>query len=171
MEKFLKQIEPVIKSKIRKYRPHIKNADYHDLMQEGYLAALIAANRWKIGLDKAGLMAWTMIHIEFRFKELAMKSTDTVSMEEINVEISQEQANTAWGTSRDLGKQAEAREKITRSLINSVPNYKEFLERSLDESLIGVSVAKNLGLTKQRISQLRKEVALIFNPTDCENKI
>ena len=75
MKKFLNQIEPVIKSKIRKYRPYIKNADYHDLMQEGYLAALIAANRWKIGPDKAGLMAWTMIHIESKFKELAMKST------------------------------------------------------------------------------------------------
>ena len=137
-------------------------------MQEGYLTALIAANRWKIGLDKAGLMAWTMIHIESRFKELAMKSTDTVSMEEINVEISQEQLNAAWETSRDFKKHAETHEKITRILIDSIPKYKAFLERSLDESLIGVSVAKNLRLTKQRISQLRKEVAVIFNPTDCE---
>jgi DNA-directed RNA polymerase specialized sigma subunit len=168
MKKFLKQIEPIIKSKIRKYRPYIKNADYNDLMQEGYLAALIAAKRWKIDRDKAGLMAWSMIHIESRFKELATKSTDTVSMEEVIVEISQEQANAAWGNARNLEKQAEVQEKISRILIGSIPKYEAFLEHSLDESLIGVSVAKTLGLTKQRISQLRKEVALMFNQTDCE---
>ena len=89
-------------------------------------------------------------------------------MEDITVEISQEQVNAACGASRDLEKQAKAREKIAKILINSVPKYKEYLERSLDESLIGVSVAKNLGLSKQRISQLRKEVVLIFNTTDCE---
>ena len=74
MEKFLRQIEPIIKSKIRKYRPYIKNYEWEDLMQEGYLAALKAANRWKIDTDKAGLIAWTWIHIDSKFKELSMKS-------------------------------------------------------------------------------------------------
>ena len=97
MKKFLKQIEPIIKSKIRKYRPYIRNADYDDLMQEGYLAALIAANRWKIDSDKAGLMAWTMIHVESKFKELSMKSFDMVSTEDLTIEISQEQVHSVYG--------------------------------------------------------------------------
>jgi DNA-directed RNA polymerase specialized sigma subunit len=167
MKNFLKQIEPIIKSKIRKYRSYIRHADYDDLMQEGYLAALIAANRWKIDSDKAGLMAWTMIHVESKFKELSMKSIDMVSTEDLKIEISQEQVHAVWGNSLASDELDETQEKIINFLIRSIPKLEDFLEFALDEGLMNISVAKNLGLTKQRISQLRKEVSLIFN---CRNE-
>ena len=159
MEKFLKQIEPIIKSKIRKYRPYIKNYEWEDLMQEGYLAALKAANRWKIDTDKAGLIAWTWIHIDSKFKELSMKSNGReVYFEELNFEITQEDVHLVWGQSQSSPEQDEAREKIVELLIKSIPKFECFLERALDENLTGTAVAKKLGLTKQRISQLKNEV-------------
>ena len=163
MKNFLKQIEPIIKSKIRKYRPYIGWADYDDLMQEGYLAALIAAKRWESAPEKANLMSWTMIHIESKFKELSMKSIDMVSTEDLTIEIPQEQVHAFWGNSYASDELDETQEKIINFLIRSIPKLEDFLEFALDDGLIGVSVAKNLGLTKQRISQLRKEVSLIFN--------
>ncbi len=168
MEKFIKQIEPIIKSKIRKYRPYIKNFDFEDLMQEGYLAALVAANRWKTQPNKAGLIAWTWIHIESKFKELSMKSNDKeVSMEDLDIEISQEQVHAVWGQSSNVMEQDqdEAQEKIARMLIRFMPKYEEFLERVVDENLTNISAAKDMGLTKQRISQLRKEVQYNFSAT------
>ena len=159
MEKFLRQIEPIIKSKIRKYRPYIKGAENDDLMQEGYLAALIAANRWKIDMDKAGLMSWTMIHIESKFKELAMKSMDMTYIEDLTFEISQEQVQELYEGCRTPDHHEEfTKEKITRILFRYIPKYKEFLECALDENLAGLSVAKSMNLTKQRISQIKKEI-------------
>ena len=57
----------------------------------------------------------------------------------------------------------EEREKTIKFLIRSIPKLEDFLELALDDGLMGISVARNLGLTKQRISQLKREVSLIFN--------
>ena len=158
MERFLKQIEPIIKSKIRKYRPYIKNYEWEDLMQEGYLAALKAASCWKIDYDKAGLIAWTWIHIDSKFKELSMKSNGReVSFEDLTFEITQEHVHLVWGQSESSPEQDEAHEKIVQMLIKSIPKFGNYLEHALDEGLTGISVANYLGLTKQRISQLKKE--------------
>lgn len=163
MEKFIKQIEPIIKSKIKKYRPYIKNFDFEDLMQEGYLAALIAANRWKIHPDKAGLIAWTWIHIESKFKELSMKSNDKeVSIEDLEIEISQEQVSVSLDQNLGQGDYDERYEYMIKMLIKFMPKHEEFLERIIDENLTNISAAKDMGLTKQRISQLHKEIRSTF---------
>ena len=127
------------------------------------MAALMAANRWKTDSDKAGLMAWTMIHVESKFKELSMKSINMVSTEDLKIEISQEQIHTGWDNSLASDELDETQEKIINFLIRSIPKLEDFLELALDEGLMNISVAKNLGLTKQRISQLRKEISHIFN--------
>jgi DNA-directed RNA polymerase specialized sigma subunit len=43
-------------------------------------------------------------------------------------------------------------------LIQSLPKFFFFFERALDENLTGTAVAKEMGLTKQRISQIKNEV-------------
>ena len=135
-------------------------------MQEGYLAALIAANRWEIHPDKAGLIAWTWIHIESKFKELSMKSNDKeVSMEDLDIEISQEHVSMSINQGPEQWSHDGRHEDMIRMLINFMPKHKEFLERVIDENLTNLSAAKDMGLTKQRISQLKREVQHIITAT------
>ena len=127
------------------------------------MAALIAANRWKIDSDKAGLMSWTMIHVEAKFKELSTRSINMVSIEDLKIEFSYEQFQAVYSNSFDFDELDETQEEIISSLIKSTPKLEDFLEFALDEGLRNISAAKKLGLTKQRISQLKKEASLIFN--------
>lgn len=163
MEKFLKQIEPIIKSRIRKYRSRIKAFNDEDLMQEGYLAALTAARRWNARAGNAGLISWTWIHIDSRFKDLAGKLANSdFYLEDLDVEVSEDDIRAVIGSLTEPAEPVEANEKIKQQLIRSFPKYEAFVERVMDENLGNLSVAKSLGLTKQRISQLYNEIRNII---------
>ncbi len=164
MEKFLKQIEPMIRSRIRQYRRHIRNQDFEDLMQEGYLAALVAVKRWKFAPDKqASLKSWVWIHVEAKFKELSMKSIDgEISLEDLGIEISQEHIYMVWEQPASDDESDDAHDRIKKMLIKAMPKFEGFLEGVIDENLCNLSVAKNMGLTKQRISQINKELHAVI---------
>ena len=73
MERFLKQVEPIIKAQAKRFKPYIKGWEFEDLMQEGMLSALLALKKWKSAgkRKKAGIFSWTKIYVVNRFKELS----------------------------------------------------------------------------------------------------
>lgn len=157
MENFIKSMEPVIKAIIRRYRPNIRSFEFEDLMQEGYATALAAAKIWKAQPGKARLIPWIWLLIKLKFNKLSKKSIpNEVFFEDLDMEIAWEEAYFAEPVDdRDAD---EDREKIIQILIRTLPKYRDYLEAVLDESLVNVSAAKNLGVSKQLVTQLQKEV-------------
>ena len=160
MEDFLDMIKPIILSAIQEYGYHIKGAEWEDLIQEGRLAALEGLNNWKTGGEKpkAGLKAWVTLYIISRFKELAKRG--------YIAEIFVEDIETLPAEPQTMGSEEteiEAEQDVIRTcLYDTLPEYASFLERMLDYNLSQVSVAKDMGRTRQRISQLKKEVLGVY---------
>ncbi|MFZ5571289.1 MAG: hypothetical protein ACOZF0_12845 [Thermodesulfobacteriota bacterium] len=152
----MKKMEPVIKAIIRRHRPDVRSYEFEDLMQEGYATALVAARRWKVQPGKASLIPWIWVLIKLRFSRLSEKfSHNEVYFEELDMDIAWEEACLTEPDDRET---EEDREEIIQLLIQAMPKYRDYLEAVLDDGLINVSVAKKLGFTKQRITQMQKEV-------------
>jgi DNA-directed RNA polymerase specialized sigma subunit len=166
MERFLKQVEPIIKAQAKRFKPYIKGWEFEDLMQEGMLSALLALKKWKSAgkRKKAGIFSWTKIYVVNRFKELSKNGhfaeilcedlENVVPVDAINDFLSEyldyDIENTTIG-----GQKAETDEDIIKAcLIDSFPKYTKFLEGMLEKNLAASSTAKDMDVTRQRISQL-----------------
>ena len=157
MERFLKQVEPIIKAQAKRFKPYIKGWEFEDLMQEGMLSALLALNKWKSAgkRKKAGIFSWTKIYVVNRFKELSKNGHFTeilcedlenaVTVDAVNDFLSEYLDNNIENTTIDI---------IKACLIDSFPKYTKFLEGMLEKNLAASSTAKDMDVTRQRISQL-----------------
>jgi DNA-directed RNA polymerase specialized sigma subunit len=166
MERFLKQVEPIIKAQAKRFKPYIKGWEFEDLMQEGRLSALLALTKWKNAgkTRKAGIFSWTKIYVVSRFKELTKNGHFTeILCENLENEVAADAIddflNEYLGddieNTTNKGQTPESDEDIIKAcLIESFPKYSKFLEGMLEKNLAASSTAKDMHVTRQRISQL-----------------
>jgi hypothetical protein len=166
MERFLKQVEPIIKAQAKRFKPYIKGWEFEDLMQEGRLSALLALTKWKNAgkTRRAGIFSWTKIYVVSRFKELTKNGHFTeilcenleneVAADAIDDFLSEYLFDDIENTTNE-GQAPESDEDIIKAcLIESFPKYSKFLEGMLEKNLAASSTAKDMDVSRQRISQL-----------------
>jgi hypothetical protein len=166
MERFLKQVEPIIKAQAKRFKPYIKGWEFEDLMQEGRLSALLALTKWRNAgkRKKAGIFSWTKIYVVSRFKELTKNGHFTEILcedleNEVAADVIDDFLNEYLGDDIENttieGQTPESDEDIIKTcLIESFPKYSKFLEGMLEKNLSASSTARDMDVSRQRISQL-----------------
>lgn len=160
LTEFLKNIEPIIKTKARQYGRYIKMFDAEDLMQEGRIVALKAFHDCQICEDhKANLISWTWIRIHARFAELAKAGyTDEESLDEMDKDISSADIDSFVGQYFESSEeQNEFLDLMEKMVVDAAPGKLErFLSNCVENGHVATSAAETMTVTPQRISQLKK---------------
>ena len=142
---FFERIRPIVKDRVARYRRSIRCMDDEDLLHEGYLAALEAAKSYKPKSSGARIDVWVWLSVENRMRSLAVKHFELLLEENDLRKLRAGKASQqGWETS-DL-----------RACVALLPEKEQAVLQSLSEKgSRGTEVARTLGVTKQRVYQLK----------------
>ncbi len=160
MDQYYKIVKPIIKKSIRNFRSKISHSLYddEDLIQEGYIAAISALNKWSTSDQRrtANIASWAKRHIDNHFSSLSEKTyLPQEYIEEVNEEIPEDDIETF------MDNYFETRDDDTEidisMLSNSIPpKYVCFLHMLMENNISQSTVAQVSGKSRARISQIKK---------------
>jgi RNA polymerase sigma factor (sigma-70 family) len=142
---FFERIRPIVKDRVARYRSRIRCMDDEDLLHEGYLAAIEAARSYKPKTGGARIDVWVWLSVDNRMRSLAVKHPELL-LEENDLRKLQagKDSQQSWEAS-DL-----------RACMALLPGKEQAVLQSLSEKgSRGTDVARTLGVTKQRVYQLK----------------
>jgi hypothetical protein len=168
---FMCKAVAIIKTRIEKYRDII-SLDLDDQIQEGLLQALEAFENWRKNGSKNGKAAphwWTWLYVENRFRNLAETDMETyvddeslldsiIMNEKMEEEARDEQQRVR---SEETAKPPERKKDFVKGLFSRLSeSYQLIFKNALSST--PRNTAKDLGLTKQRIIQMKNETLKIM---------
>ncbi len=162
MDQYYKIVEPIIKKSIRNFRSRISHSLYddEDLIQEGYIAAIEALNKWSTSDHRrtANIASWAKRHIDDHFSSLSEKTyLPQEYIEEVNEEVPEGEIETfihSYFETRDDDTEIEIDIGIFASTIP--PKYVCYLHMLMENNISQSTVANVSGKSRARISQIKK---------------
>lgn len=168
----LEKAKPIILSKIKQYGKYIKGYEFDDLLNEGYVAALEASDKWKkTEKNGANIFAWVWLQIDCKFKDLAkIGYHKESSLEEMEYDIADEHVDAVLGDFFGTPKTSiqedsfEACLDEAREIFSATPEkYERFLVLMAKNNFCPKSISKGLNVTPARISQLVKKFQALMD--------
>lgn len=179
-QKIIDESKPIILNKIRQYGRYIKGYEFEDLLNEGYIAALEAVNKWQGKRENsANIFAWAWLRIDCRFKELAkIGYIQEESLDDVEYEIGDEHIDNVigdfFGTTSSASSLEddfeECLEEVKEAFRDTPDKFDKFLTLMLGGNHSSTAIAASLGVTKARISQIMKKFKTIMDANKSSQK-
>ena len=162
---FMRQTVAIIKNRINKYQDFIP-VDYDDLIQEGFLQAFEAFDYWKrngnkSGKGKASLYRWVWVYVESRFKGLA-ENNHVEPQENLEERLYKADEEDRLNTDTDLDKTNSDKTRQRKFIVNVNHLLSDTHKSVMATSRIPKDTARTLGLTRQRVIQMKNEALKII---------
>jgi len=143
----------MIKNRVAKYKDHI-SLEHNDLILEGFTVAFEALKHWKEDgkrINGTNVYSWAWIYIESHLRSLAEKDMGSLMDEEISIED-------VPGNSCIESMVEKEGDNFFQELSSSLPEkHKSVIGNTFEPHTSAKEAAYDLGITKQRVSQMRKE--------------
>ena len=145
--KLIERVIPIVKDRVASYRGRIRFMDHEDLLQEGYLAAISSLKDYRQKPSGARPDTWVWLSVENRLRALAVKNFELLLEEnDLRKLRSNKPLRPTWEPSRLL------------ACISAVsPQEQTVLQSLAGKAQIGTQVAPGIGVTKQRVYQIKRE--------------